>query len=93
MTMLGIPMPAKPPPKATSKKGGKSSAAASDKSGSQNLAWIWALCPLHWDDNTKRLLTLVAGLAWLGGVIVGWSLHRVQEEGTSFLSWSRRRLV
>lgn len=39
-------------------------------------SFIWKLCPLHWDDNTTRLLIVVAASAWISGIFVGWNLHK-----------------
>lgn len=76
----------KPKPKATPKgeaggpktgfMKGKSMIAAVSESKGEGESFIYKLCPLHWDDNTTRLLITVAAAAWVSGIFVGWNLHR-----------------
>lgn len=54
---------------------GKSMIAAVTES-KQEESFIYKLCPLHWDDNTTRLLITVAAASWVSGIFVGWNLHR-----------------
>jgi len=69
--------------KASAKSGGKFMAGKSlighveeQKSSGSGESWLYKLCPLHWDDNTTRLLLLVAATSWISGIFVGWQLHK-----------------
>jgi len=82
MSMFGIDV--KPKAKATPKaktagafmKGKSMVEAVKDSSGTTGESFIYRLCPLHWDDNTTRLLIVVAAAAWLSGIFVGWQLRK-----------------
>lgn len=83
MSMFGALPKAKPKPKpketAGAKTGfmaGKSLVAHVNEATSGGDSFIYKLCPLHWDDNTTRLLLSVAAAAWISGIFVGWNLHR-----------------
>jgi len=51
-------------------------AEAVETQAEEQESFIWKLCPLHWDDNTTRLLIAVAASAWMSGIFVGWQLHK-----------------
>lgn len=55
---------------------GKSLVAAVEKGNSSGDSFLYRLCPLHWDDNTMRLLVLIAATSWVSGIFIGWNLHR-----------------
>jgi len=83
--MMGIKAPAADPEKkkASAKSGGKFMKGKSlighveeQKASGAGESWLWKLCPLHWDDNTTRLLLLVAAASWISGIFVGWQLHK-----------------
>lgn len=81
MAMFGVAIPkAKAKPKSEPAKTGfmkgKSMIAAVSESKGEGESWIYKLCPLHWDENTTRLLLTVAAAAWVSGVFVGWNLNR-----------------
>jgi heme oxygenase len=70
---------AKAAPKTEAKTGfmaGKSMIAKVNESKVEGESFIHKLCPLHWDDNTTRLLITVAAAAWVSGIFVGWNLHK-----------------
>jgi len=63
---------------ATSKSfmAGKSLVASVNKDTSSQDSHSNIFCPLHWDDSTMKLVFVVAGAAWLNGILIGWKLHR-----------------
>jgi len=82
---------AKPKPKAAPKSEaaktgfmkGKSIIAAVNESKAEGESFIYKLCPLHWDENTTRLLITVTAAAWVSGIFVGWNLHRLWSSSAS----------
>jgi len=83
MSMFGVNVGAAPKPKAkatpkatTGFMKGKSMIAAVSDSKGEGESFIYKLCPLHWDENTTRLLITVAAAAWVSGIFVGWNLNR-----------------
>jgi len=84
MSMFGIDVKTKPKAKAAPKKEeaktgfmkGKSMIAHVEDSKPQGESFIYKLCPLHWDDNTTRLLIAVAAISWVSGIFIGWNVHR-----------------
>mmetsp|Transcript_46603 Transcript_46603/g.110825 ORF Transcript_46603/g.110825 Transcript_46603/m.110825 type:complete len:507 (+) Transcript_46603:108-1628(+) len=42
----------------------------------QDETLFFKLCPLHWDDQTMKLLLCVASIAWFSGIFIGWNLHK-----------------
>lgn len=89
MTMMGINV-SKPKAKAKAPAAAKTGASTGFMAGKSLIAaveeqkgssssddwWFWKLCPLHWDNETMKAFAIVAGLSWLSGLFVGWTLHR-----------------
>lgn len=81
--IMGIPAakakaePKPPAPAGTFMAGKSLIAAVDDAKGSTNgESFLYKICPLHWDDNTTRLLVLVAATSWISGIFIGWQLHK-----------------
>mmetsp|Transcript_128441 Transcript_128441/g.287164 ORF Transcript_128441/g.287164 Transcript_128441/m.287164 type:complete len:495 (+) Transcript_128441:61-1545(+) len=55
---------------------GKSLIASVEKSSASQESFLFRLCPLHWDDNTIKMIILIAAASWVSGVFVGWKLHK-----------------
>jgi len=81
MSMFGVkPAEPKPAPKPSANANakfmsGKSMVAAVEKTQVEE-GLLSLLCPLHWDEQTTRLIAIVAGLAWLSGIFIGWNLRK-----------------
>jgi heme oxygenase len=80
MSMFGIkPAPKETPATSTVSNSkfmaGKSMVAAVEsKAATRSLLDL--LCPLHWDRQTTRVVTIVAAVAWLSGIFIGWNLRK-----------------
>lgn len=55
---------------------GKSLIASVEKNNGNEESFLYRLCPLHWDEQTIKVLAFVAAISWTSGVLVGWNLHR-----------------
>jgi len=55
---------------------GKSLIASVEKKNTSDESLLYRLCPLHWDDQTIKMLILVAAVSWTSGAFVGWNLHK-----------------
>lgn len=55
--------------------GGKSLVASVESSSSEDW-WLTRLCPLHWDNQTMKVVAVAAGISWCHGVFIGWFLHK-----------------
>merc|ERR1712032_278980 len=78
MAAMGI-LPAKPKgDEGSRKKGfmaGKSLVASVQKDTGRHESFIWALCPVHWDAQTLKLLAIVAICSCVSGMTIGWALR------------------
>jgi len=56
---------------------GKSLVAAVEKpkSSGDGESFLYKLCPVHWDDNTMKLILFVAAISWASGFFVGYKLR------------------
>jgi predicted heme/steroid binding protein len=55
---------------------GKSLVAAVEKpKSSGGESFLYKLCPVHWDDNTMKLILVVAALSWASGFFVGYKIR------------------
>mmetsp|Transcript_65197 Transcript_65197/g.121542 ORF Transcript_65197/g.121542 Transcript_65197/m.121542 type:complete len:495 (-) Transcript_65197:65-1549(-) len=51
-------------------------ASVNESKPAQEETLFFKLCPLHWDDNTMKLLVCIASVAWCSGIFIGWNLHK-----------------
>lgn len=56
---------------------GKSLVASVEKKNSSEDSFLYRICPLHWDDNTIKMVFVVAACSWLSGIFVGWNLRKM----------------
>eukprot|EP00440_Ansanella_granifera_P076517 gb/GFBE01083032.1/.p1 GENE.gb/GFBE01083032.1/~~gb/GFBE01083032.1/.p1 ORF type:complete len:491 (+),score=122.77 gb/GFBE01083032.1/:1-1473(+) len=56
---------------------GKSLVASVDKNSSSQESLLYRLCPLHWDDNTIRMVVVIAVASWASGIFIGWNLRKI----------------
>eukprot|EP00928_Gymnodinium_smaydae_P010587 TRINITY_DN13990_c0_g1_i1.p1 TRINITY_DN13990_c0_g1~~TRINITY_DN13990_c0_g1_i1.p1 ORF type:complete len:525 (-),score=102.31 TRINITY_DN13990_c0_g1_i1:202-1725(-) len=54
--------------------GGKSLVASVEKTTAKEESLLYALCPIHWDGQTIKVILAVAVCSWLSGLFVGWKL-------------------
>merc|ERR1712151_1073318 len=48
---------------------GKSLIAAVEKPKNSGESFLYKMCPVHWDDNTMKMILVVAAVSWMSGFL------------------------